>query len=495
MKLLNKKLNLIIIAIIIAIAFGALLFSIGKKTAEAEYVYKPIKKMNDFEPRNEKWGEVYNKQYESSAKTEDMDFRSKYNGSQEIDMLELDPNLVILWAGYGFSKDYTQGKGHSHAVKDLHNSLRTGGPTKKGEGPMPSTCWTCKSPDVPRLMDKIGVAEFYKGKWSDKGEEIVNSVGCADCHNPKTMDLQITRPALVEAFESMGKDITKATHNEMRSLVCAQCHVEYYFNKNNKDKVPYLTFPWKKGMKVEQMEEYYDELKFKDWTHKISKAPMLKAQHPGYELFLEGIHAKKGVSCADCHMPYVSEGSQKYSNHQLRSPLANVENSCMVCHREEKDKLIQYVYDKQDKVFEARMKLEKILVKAHIEAKAAWDLGANEKQMKDILLHIRHSQWRWDYAVASHGGSFHATEEALRILASGIDKGQEARVKLASLLVKLGLKGEVKYPDISTKEKAQKFIGLDIPKLRKEKEVFKNGLMKEWDKKAKEREAKYDIIK
>ena len=150
-----------------------------------------------------------------------------------IDMQEVDPRLVVLWAGYGFGKDYKQGRGHAYAVEDLRNTLRTGAPVNGAKSPMPNTCWTCKSPDVPRLMNEAGVAEFYKGTWETKGHEIVNSIGCGDCHDAKTMNLKITRPALTEAFERMGKDIDDASHQEMRSLVCAQCHVEYYFNTEN----------------------------------------------------------------------------------------------------------------------------------------------------------------------------------------------------------------------------------------------------------------------
>ena len=60
-------------------------------------------------------------------------------------------------------------------------------------------------------------------------------------------------------------------------------------------------------MTAENIEEYYDEKEFKDWVHPISKAKMIKAQHPDYETYTTGIHAKKGVSCADCHMPYKTE--------------------------------------------------------------------------------------------------------------------------------------------------------------------------------------------
>lgn len=405
--------------------------------------------------------------------------------------------MVVLWAGYGFSKDYSQGRGHYYAIEDIHNTLRTGAPKGEGDGPMPSTCWTCKSPDVPRLMNEIGVTEFYSGKWADKGHEVVNPIGCADCHDSKTMKLQITRPALVEAFESMGKDITKATHQEMRSLVCAQCHVEYYFNKNlpGKEGVPYLVFPWKNGFSAENMEQYYDDIDFQDWTHDISKAPMLKAQHPGYEVFMTGVHADRGVSCADCHMPYKSEGGQKYTDHHIQSPLNNTANACQVCHREETTKLVANVYERQQKFNESRLKLEDLLVKAHIEAGKCWELGATTEQMKAILTDIRHAQWRWDYAAASHGGSFHSPVESARVVASGLVIAQEARVKLARMLAELGHNKPVEMPDLSTKEKAQKFIGLDMEKLRREKKEFKQNVLPQWLKAAKEREAKMDIAK
>ncbi len=410
------------------------------------------------------------------------------------DMLEEDPRLVVLWAGYGFSKDYNQGRGHFYAIEDIRNTLRTGGPKEKGDGPMPSTCWTCKGPDVPRLMNEEGITEFYSGKWADKGEEVVNPIGCADCHDPKSMKLRITRPALVEAFESMGQDINKATHQEMRSLVCAQCHVEYYFNKKlpGKEGVPYLVFPWKNGMSVEDMEKYYDDINFSDWTHKLSKAPMLKAQHPGYETYLTGVHADRGVSCADCHMPYKSEGGQKFTDHHIQSPLNNVTNSCQVCHRVDADQLRANVYERQRKASENRLRLEDLLVKTHIEAQKAWELGATEAQMKDILMDIRHAQWRWDYAAAAHGASFHSPVETARVLGSGLNIVQEARVKLARLLAELGFNQPVPMPDVSTKEKAQAYIGLDVEKEVAAKEAFKKNLVPEWLEKAKAREAKMD---
>ncbi|MFI1743102.1 ammonia-forming cytochrome c nitrite reductase [Thalassobellus sediminis] len=490
-----KNKVLFIVTIIVVFLLGLLASSIVNRKSEAKYRYVPQVNIGENEPRNAVWGENFPLEYQSSLQTLDTTFASYQGGSRMRDVLEEDPRLVVLFAGYGFSKDYNQGRGHSYAIEDIHNSLRTGGPKGKGDGPMPATCWTCKSPDVPRLMNEIGIAEFYSGKWADKGEEVVNPIGCADCHNPETMKLRITRPALVEAFDAMGKDINKATHNEMRSLVCAQCHVEYYFNKNlpGKEGVPYLVFPWKDGMTVEDMEKYYDNLEFKDWTHKISKAPMLKAQHPGYETFTTGVHADRGVSCADCHMPYKSEGGQKFTDHHIQSPLNNTSNACQVCHREESGKLIANVYERQRKATENRLKLEDLLVKAHLEAKKCWDLGATEEQMKPILTNIRHGQWRWDYSAAAHGASFHSPVETARVIGSGLVIAQEARVKLARLLADLGHNKPIEMPDISTKEKAQEFIGLDMEKLRAEKAEFKKTLLPKWLEEAKAREDKMPI--
>lgn len=494
---------LFILTVVVVFVLGLFASSIIERRSEASFVNTPTVDVPQMEPRNQVWGQNFPREYQSFLATEEGDFRSKYNGNAMIDMLEVDPRLVVLWAGYGFSKDYNQGRGHQNAVIDIRNTLRTGAPVGEKKSPMPNTCWTCKSPDVPRMMDLLieekgdftqGVAEFYKGKWDSKGHEIVNPIGCSDCHDAKTMNLRISRPALIEAFNRMGKDITKASHQEMRSLVCAQCHVEYYFDKKKVEGSPYLTFPWDNGMSAEDMEAYYDAKEFKDWTHKLSKAPMLKAQHPGYETYLTGVHAERGVSCADCHMPYISEGGQKFTDHHIQSPLNNVTNSCQVCHREEASQLIADVYSRQDKIIENRDALEKLLVRAHVEAAKCWDLGANEEQMKDILMDIRHAQWRWDYSAASHGGSFHSPVELGRVIASGINIAQEGRLKLARLLIALGYEGEVPYPEIGTKAKAQEFIGLPVEDLKKAKEEFKEKVLPEWDKKAGEREENYKVV-
>jgi len=456
------------ITIIVVFLIGLLGSSIIERRVEYTQIIQTVKPIADWEPRNEVWGENYPREYETYLKTGDTNFASKHGGSVMVDMLDRYPDLVILWAGYAFSRDYKQGRGHYYAVKDVVNTLRTG-------VPQPATCWTCKSTDVPRLINQMGVNEFYKKTWAELLNEVKNPIGCQDCHDPKTMNLRITRPALKEAFQRQGKDITQATHQEMRSLVCAQCHVEYYF-KGKDEK--YLTFPWDNGLTVENMERYYDSLGYTDWIHTISKAPMLKAQHPDFELYKFGIHAERQISCTDCHMPYKSEGGVKFTNHHVQSPLNNISNSCAICHRESEEELKKNVYDRQDKIFELSHLATTSLVKAHFEAKIAWEKGATEEEMKSILNLIRQAQWRWDFVAASHGGSFHAPLECARILGNSILKAEEARTKLAELLSRKGVQLPVQIPDIATKEKAQLYIGLNIDSLKKTRPDFSPGFSK-----------------
>jgi len=460
---------------------GLFAASVTERRAEIATLFNNKKEdIQGIEPRNELWGLNYPREYETWKKTADMDFRSKHQGNMEDDVLEQRPNMVILWAGYAFAKDYKAPRGHMHAIEDNRNTLRTGCPENPGDGPQPATCWACKSPDIPRMMNEIGIENFYKTAWGDLGAEIVNPIGCADCHDPVTMNLTITRPALIEAFERQGKDIKNATTQEMRSLVCAQCHVEYYFKGDGK----YLTFPWDGGFTVEQAEAYYDSIQFSDWTHALSKAPMLKAQHPDYELFLMGPHAQRGLSCADCHMPYKAEGGIKYSDHQIVSPLKNISSTCQTCHRDSEDKLRNYVYEYQDKAFEIRDRIELELAKAHIMAKLAWDKGATEQQMTSSLQFIRQAQWRWDFAAASHGGSFHAPVEYQRILAHSLDRSLQAQLELQKVLFAQGVTS-VDMPDISTKEKAQQYIGLDMKKEVENKTKWIQTVVPKWLEKAK----------
>lgn len=470
-------------SMVVVFILGLLVSSLLERRAEVVSIFNNRKNpMEGIVSENSKFASDFPREYETWKQTADTTFKSEFNSSQAVDVLAQRPNMVILWAGYSFSWDYATPRGHQHAVEDVRRTLRTGAPgVTEGKEPQPGTCWTCKGPDVPRVMKEQGLANFYKAPWSKWGDQIMNSVGCSDCHDSKTMDLKPARPALYEAWQRVGKDVNKATHQEMRSLVCAQCHTEYYFKGDGQ----YLTFPQDSGITVEAMEKYYDAMNYKDYTHALSRAPILKAQHPGYEVHQMGIHGQRGVSCADCHMPYMSKGGVKYTDHHIMSPLANIERTCQTCHRQSAETLRQNVYERQRKCNEIRNRVENELATAHIEAKFAWDKGATEAEMKPVLDLLRKSQWRWDFAVASHGAAFHAPQEITRILSHSLDYANQARLKVAKVLAVHGFTGDVPMPDISTKGKAQAYIGLDMKQKEGDKEKFLNTVVPEWIKKAK----------
>ena len=79
-------------------------------------------------------------------------------------------------------------------------------------------------------------------------------------------------------------------------------------------------------------------------------------------------------------------------------------------------KLKDIVASRKKEVKDVMGRLEDQVVRAHFEAKAAWDAGATKEEMEPALMDIRHAQWRWDYAAASHGGHMHAPDVMLRVL-------------------------------------------------------------------------------
>jgi len=491
---------LFLFVLVVVFFMGLLVNSIMERRTEAVIMRKAKVDLAEWETRNEVWGEAYPEEYETYLKTEEGEIE---------DVLEENPYVAVLFAGYGFAKDYNKPRGHIHAIEDVRNTLRTGGPTDENKSPMPNTCWTCKSPDVPRMMEELaaggkdGAAEFYKGggKWETLGSQIINPIGCGDCHDPETMALKITRPALIEGYEALtGKDITEATHQEMRSLVCAQCHVEYYFDKfldGEKKGSPYLVHPWKYGITADNMEQHLDERGpegkgHNDWIHAVSKTRMYKAQHPGWELWQQGPHGMRGVSCADCHMPYESRGGMKYSSHHVTSPLDYIDKTCQVCHRQPVEELRKAVKDRQNSIIVLRTKAEELLVKAHFETKAAIEIGATDTELESARELIREAQWKWDYSVASHGASFHAPLQVSNLLGDCIDRAGKARLEVSKVLAKHGFTDEVILPDLSTKAKVQEIIGLNMDKLNSEKDDFLKNMAPKWDEEAAKRHKSWD---
>ncbi|PSW10070.1 ammonia-forming cytochrome c nitrite reductase subunit c552 [Photobacterium rosenbergii] len=441
------------------------------------------------EARNEAFAAAHADQYKSWEATKESDHIE--------DALEGDPNMVILWAGYGFAKDYNKARGHYYALTDVRETLRTGGPQDANSGPMPMACWSCKSPDVARVIDERGEDGYFEGKWARLGSEISNTIGCADCHNTNSEDfkqgkpaLALSRPYAARAMEAIDKKFEDGSRLDQQAQVCGQCHVEYYFQKQSHNSVK---FPWDMGTGVDEMEVYFDNIGFSDWTHGLSKAPMIKAQHPEYETWRDGIHGKNNVTCIDCHMPKVqNEDGVVFTDHKIGNPFDRFEDTCANCHTQDKETLQGIVSTRKAQVLEMKLRAEKQIVAAHFEAKAAWDAGATEEEMKPILTDIRHAQWRWDYAIASHGVHMHAPEVALRVLGTALDKAADARAKVVRLLATKGITDPVEIPDISTKLKAQQALGMDMDAMNQEKEDFLNTVVPKWEEEAKVREASYD---
>jgi len=436
--------------VVIVVLLGLLAVSIMERRWEAQRPAMVVRPLSEWEPNSAVWGENYPREYESYMRTRITDTRTRYGGADPRDYLDIDPRQVILFAGYGFSKDYLQARGHYWSIEDVTQTARLIRPFNA------ATCWTCKSTDVPRVMDKMGVKEFYAANFHDLTGEVTHPIGCQDCHDPQTLRLRITRPALLEAFKAMGRDINAATHQEMRSLVCAQCHVEYYFRTDEQAGLKnYLVFPWAKGTTLEEVMAYYDELDFKDYVHAISGTPIVKAQHPDYELYMTGIHAYRNVSCADCHMPYRTEGGVKYTDHHVQSPLLNIANSCAVCHRWGEDEIRTRVEGIQTKNENARLAAEDVLVKAHFDVAAAMQAGVSDEELAGPRKLLRQGQYRWDFISSNNGMGFHSAQESMRLLGEAANLAQQARVEAARLLARKGVLQPPTYPDISTRDKAR----------------------------------------
>ena len=446
-------LALVALIAVVIVLLGLLAFSVMERRWEAQRPQIAVRPLDEWEPNNAVWGMNYPLEYESYMRTKITETRTMFGGADPRDYLEIDPFQVVLFAGYGFAKEYLQARGHYWSVQDVTETARLVRPFNAG------TCWTCKSTDVPRLIDRMGAKDFYAANFHDLADEIEHPIGCQDCHDPQTLQLQITRPALIEAFEAMGRDITQATHQEMRSLVCAQCHVEYYFRTDpDAGMKNYLVYPWEQGTTVEDMLAYYDGMDFRDYVHAISGTPIVKAQHPDWELYRTGIHAYRGVSCTDCHMPYRTEGGVKYTDHHVQSPLLNVANSCAVCHRWEEEAIIERVEAIQQKTATAMVDTEQALVRAHFDVAAAVQAGATAEDLGNVRTLLRHAQFRWDYISSGNGMGFHSPQESMRVLGDAVNQAQQARIEAARILARQGVLQQPEYPDVSTREKARTLI-------------------------------------
>ncbi|WP_137222507.1 MULTISPECIES: ammonia-forming cytochrome c nitrite reductase subunit c552 [Shewanella] len=393
------------------------------------------------------------------------------------DILAQYPANIILWAGSSFAKEYHSPRGHQFAVADITHTLRTGVAVAEGDKGLSASCWTCKSPDAPRLMNEMGIQGFSGANFVDLGREIKSVVYCSDCHVDGSAELALPRPHAQNAMAKIKLPFDKQDHAMQGAQVCGQCHVSYYFQPENNNKV---NIPWIFGSTADEIEKYYDTRRFYEWIHPISKTPILKARHPEFEHWSRSAHAKQGVTCITCHMPPATdEKGATYTDHKVAGALDNFDRTCASCHSSKA--AITKKLDKTKAIIDAKSRnVESLLIKAHYEAKAAWDAGATWPQMNDAIMGIRHAQWRWDFATASHGMYAHNPKEGIELLDKSTEQVTYAREALARILGQLSVT-KVEYPDYSTKEKAHAAIGFVEADAIKAKEAFiKEEVDKYW---------------
>jgi nitrite reductase (cytochrome c-552) len=410
------------IIIILAIAVVGMLVFMKNQPPQQRGV-EPIVEVEPMEPDSSIWGQNFPNQYSTLLLTETNNTRTAFGGSEPYSKLEADPRLVKLFAGMPFSVEYNEDRGHMNALADVQK-------IKRINEKSPATCYSCKSADNPKLWDEMGMAAYDKMLFSDMTAKSDESIGCANCHENGTMRLVVTNPALDEALKAQGKDWRTFTRQEMRTVVCANCHVEYYFKGDGK----YLTFPWENGTRIEDIESYYKEIDFADWTHKESEAPMIKMQHPEFELFTAGsTHYAAGVSCADCHMPYTRDGAVKFSTHDVHSPLLDPANSCGTCHTD-----VEYVTGRvaeiQKQVNQTMIATEDAISQAIDAISQAASANGDADLLEEARQLHRAAQLRWDFIAAENSMGFHNPEEALRILAASTDLARQAQIKAIEAL-------------------------------------------------------------
>ncbi|MFL6216940.1 MAG: ammonia-forming cytochrome c nitrite reductase subunit c552 [Blastocatellia bacterium] len=451
------------IAALAAAGILALLVTIFEHKQEARNPFYRVVEITDDTDDPAVWGKNFPLQYDHYLRTVDQ-IRTRYGGSEALphtptdvdprsvvsqSKLEEDPRLKIMWAGYAFSKDFREERGHAYMLDDQTFTERQQ-VTKQ-----PGTCLNCHA-SMYTTYKKLGNGDLTKGfeavnqmPYFEARKLVVHPVACIDCHDAATMQLRVTRPAFMEGLQALAasddpvpqlasierwrKDGHKGTYDvntmasrqEMRAFVCGQCHVEYYFKGPEKR----LTYPWAKGLKVDNIVAYYDESKFKDWLHADTGAEVLKAQHPEFEMWNQGIHARSGVACADCHMPYIREGALKISDHHVRSPVLNINRACQTCHKWPEDELKARVEIIQERTYRLRNIAMDALVDLINDLKAAKAAGRSDAELATARDFQRRAQFYLDFVEAENSTGFHAPEEAARILGESIDfsrKGQNA---------------------------------------------------------------------
>ncbi|HUF13932.1 MAG TPA: ammonia-forming cytochrome c nitrite reductase subunit c552 [Longimicrobiales bacterium] len=436
-------------AALVTLGVAALLTNIFERKAEAFDPFYRVVELTDSTVDPAIWGRNFPIQYDLYKNTVDM-ARTRYGGSEAMprqptgsdprdtvaaSRLVEDPRLRDFWAGYAFAEDFREERGHAYMLSDQLFTRR------QEVARQPGTCLHCHA-SVYTVYRDAGDGDLMAGfdrvnrmPYRDAAALAEHPVACIDCHDPETMRLRVTRPGFIEGVRAFlgpeaedDYDVNEhATRAEMRTFVCAQCHVEYYFRGPEKR----LTYPWANGLRADDMLSYYEEIGFSDWTHAISDAPVLKAQHPEFEMYMQGVHARSGVACADCHMPYQRVGAMKVSDHWVRSPMLNVANACQTCHRWSEDELRTRVHMIQDRTYQLRnVAIDAVLDLARAIRSASEAEAVDETRLTSARVQQRRAQFLTDFVEAENSMGFHADQEAMRVLGLAINY---ARLGLAAL--------------------------------------------------------------
>jgi nitrite reductase (cytochrome c-552) len=426
----------------------ALLTNIFERKQEARQTFVRLVDVTEDTADPKIWSQNWPLQYDSYLRTA-LPTTTKYggrgpgasDGGLAAQKLDRDPWLKRIFAGYAFAVDYRDRRGHFYALFDQEATRRV------TERQQPGACLQCHASNLP-LYRFVGGGDVQKGfvqvsgmpyreareMKDDKGQPLVqHSVACLDCHEPKTMGLRVTRPGFIAGIRTLkakqgvadydpNRD---ATRQEMRSFVCGQCHVEYYFKGAGKT----VTYPWANGLKVEEIEAYYEREGFTDWVHAETGTKMLKAQHPEFEVWSQGVHSRAGVACADCHMPYERTGALKVSDHWVRSPLLNLNRACQTCHAVPEKELEARVFAIQDRhhaLLQRAAGATTDMIDAIVSARKA---GVALGDLQPAAVQQRKAQWRLDFVAAENSMGFHAPQELARILGEVIDHARQGQLE------------------------------------------------------------------
>jgi nitrite reductase (cytochrome c-552) len=426
----------------------ALLVNIFERKQEARNPFYRVVELTDDTEDPAVWGKNFPAQYDDYRRTVDQ-VRTRFGGSEALpraptkadprsvvaqSKIEEDPRLKIMWAGYAFAKDFREERGHAYMLDDQIFTER------QQVVKQPGACIQCHA-SIYVPYKKAGNGDLIKGfekmnqmPYFEARKLVTHPIACIDCHDPSSMQLRVTRPGFIEGIRAFkatqglqNYDVNKqATRQEMRAYVCGQCHVEYYFKGPEKR----LVYPWAKGLKVEEILAYYDEAKFKDWTHADTGAPVLKAQHPEFEMWNQGIHARSGVTCADCHMPYKREGALKISDHHVRSPVLNINRACQTCHKWPEEELKGRVETIQERTFKMRNVAMDALMDLIRDLKVAKAAAKTDTELATAQDFQRKAQFYLDFVEAENSTGFHAPQEATRILGESINFSRQGQIVL-----------------------------------------------------------------